>query len=409
MRPQGPQKGSRADRVGSGGNKDEKEEADGRNSRRRVFVSSVVEGFEAYRDAARIGIENAGGEAVLVNEQFPSAVDSSRNACLDAIDSCDYFVVVLGGRGGWRTPSGRLVVEEEIEHARRRKIPALVFLEKIARDADADQLARRLSDYIDGMFRVQFTGPKELADEVERALRPLLERSPRATMHSDPIAAHFSPPHQFQDQVSLRFAIAPERAEEVFDPLELASPEFAERLMECAHAKDVRLFGYQFAKSRPELKEDSLIIEQLFGQDWRSGRQGVRLSIAESGIVLIDTNVSGRAERNNSYSMADIMTVPLENIEALLETNFRFVHALYEDKDPFKRHQRFFWNAALSGVGHRTFERNAQQRNSYSMSSSETKEPLLAFSEARLIQRSDIVQSAKEIERAILNWTRRRG
>jgi hypothetical protein len=41
-------------------------------ARPRIFISSVVQGFEAYCDAARIGIENAGGEAVLVNEQFPS-------------------------------------------------------------------------------------------------------------------------------------------------------------------------------------------------------------------------------------------------------------------------------------------------------------------------------------------------
>lgn len=34
----------------------------------RVFVSSVVEGFEDYREAAREGIEAAGGEPVLVNE-----------------------------------------------------------------------------------------------------------------------------------------------------------------------------------------------------------------------------------------------------------------------------------------------------------------------------------------------------
>jgi hypothetical protein len=41
-------------------------------ARSRVFVSSVVEGFAEYRQAARSGIEQAGGEAVLVNEDFPA-------------------------------------------------------------------------------------------------------------------------------------------------------------------------------------------------------------------------------------------------------------------------------------------------------------------------------------------------
>lgn len=65
--------------------------------RTRVFVSSVIEGFAEYRQAARSGIEQAGGEAVLVNEDFPSQTSSSRNTCLDAIDSCDVFLSCSAG------------------------------------------------------------------------------------------------------------------------------------------------------------------------------------------------------------------------------------------------------------------------------------------------------------------------
>src|SRR5580698_7863359 len=110
--------------------------------RTRVFVSSVVEGFAEYRQAARNGIEQAGGEGILVNEDFPSQASSSRNTCLDAIDSCDVFLLVLGARGGWKTPSGRLVIEEEFEHARARKLPVLVFFEDAPRDAEAQRFAK---------------------------------------------------------------------------------------------------------------------------------------------------------------------------------------------------------------------------------------------------------------------------
>lgn len=40
------------------------------NARPRVFVSSVIEGFGAYRQAAARAIEAACGEPVLVNEQL---------------------------------------------------------------------------------------------------------------------------------------------------------------------------------------------------------------------------------------------------------------------------------------------------------------------------------------------------
>jgi len=63
-------------------------------------------------------------------------------------------------------------------------------------------------------------------------------------MDHDPIAAHLLKPYRVSDQTSLRFAVAPERMEEVFDPLDLASPGFAERMMEIGHRSDVRLFGY---------------------------------------------------------------------------------------------------------------------------------------------------------------------
>lgn len=111
----------------------------------RVFVSSVVEGFEEMRQAAHRGIVAGGGEPDLVNEDLPAQPESPRNACLDEIGSCDIFALVLGSRGGWTAPSGKLVVEEEYDHARSRGMPILVFLQEVDRDAKATILAERIS------------------------------------------------------------------------------------------------------------------------------------------------------------------------------------------------------------------------------------------------------------------------
>jgi hypothetical protein len=375
--------------------------------RSRVFVSSVIDGFAEYRKAARGGIEQAGGEAVLVNEDFPSAASSARNTCLDAVDSCDVFLLVLGARGGWKTPSGRLVVEEEFEHARARKLPVLVFLEDVPRDPDGERLARILSDYVDGHFRVKFSGAAELRDRIERSLRAIGDTRNNRAMDHDPLAAHLLKPDRFSDQTGLRLAIAPERVEEVFDPLDLASPGFAERMMEIGHRSDVRLFGYLYAKEAPRLEQTWLIIEQPLGNNWSEGRQGVRLAIGENGVVLIDTNVTGRMKRSNSMDLADIMTASIESVEALLAASFRFIQALYEDKDPYKRHQRFYWNGVLSGMGNRTLVRNpVSQEHSYRMNMGNRDEAIPAFPSSRLIARADLAQPRKEIERAILYWER---
>ena len=375
--------------------------------RSRVFVSSVIEEFAEYRQAARKGIEQAGGEGVLVNEDFPSQASSSRNTCLDAIDSCDVFLLVLGERGGWKTPSGRLVVEEEFEHARARKLPVLVFLEDVPRDADGERLARILSDYVDGNFRVKFSGAAELRDQIERSLRAIVDTRNNRAMDHDPIAAHLLKPYRFSDQTSLRFAIAPERVEEGFDPLALASTEFAERMLEIGHSRDVRLFGYLYAKESPRLEQDWLVIEQPLGDNWSDGRQGVRLAVGENGVVLIDTNATGRTKRSNSFDLADIMTVSIESVEALLAASFRFAQALYDDKDPYKRHQRFYWNGVLSGMGNRSLVRNpVSQQHSYRMNMGDKDGAMPAFPASRLIARADLAQPGKEIERAILYWER---
>ena len=47
----------------------------------------------------------------------------------------------------------------------------------------------------------------------------------------------------------------------------------------------------------PQFIEDWLVIEQPLGNDWSSGRQGVRLAIGEEGLILLDTNVTGRVPR----------------------------------------------------------------------------------------------------------------
>lgn len=374
----------------------------------RVFVSSVIDGFAAHREAARAAIEQAGAEPVLVNEDFPSLAGSSRNTCLDAIDSCDIFLLILGARGGWRAPSGRLVVEEEFEHARAAKLPVLVFLENVARDPDAQLLARNLSDYVDGHFRVKFSGPAELQAQIECSLRAMVGPD-NGPMDHDPIAAYLLKPHRFADEAALRFGIAPERVEEVFDPLDLTRPDFAERMMELAHHRDVRLFGYRYAKEGPQFSEDWLVIEQPLGNDWSSGRQGVRLAIGEQGLILIDTNLTGRGARRNSFDMASVMTIALEDIEAALDTSFRFVRALYDEKDPYKRHQRFYWNATLSTIGHRSLVRGQVEQRQYAMNMSDRNEPLPAFTASRLMGRADLAQPMREIERAVLYWQRQRG
>src|SRR5687768_1240105 len=100
----------------------------------RAFVSSVMDGFEDYREAARRGVLAAGCEPVLI-EDYPALTISPRTACLDAVESCDVLLTIIGSRGGWTAPSGKLVVEEEFDEAKRHRVRTLVFVQATERDA----------------------------------------------------------------------------------------------------------------------------------------------------------------------------------------------------------------------------------------------------------------------------------
>ncbi len=140
----------------------------------RVFVSSVIDGFEEYRAAARRGVAKAGGDPVLI-EDYPGLPVSPRNACLDAVESSDIFLILIGNRGGWTAPSGTLVVEEELAEARRLKLPVLGFIQQIDRDQDAENLVLRLSDYIDGIYRLTFNSQEALIIAIEKTLTSIIK------------------------------------------------------------------------------------------------------------------------------------------------------------------------------------------------------------------------------------------
>lgn len=375
-------------------------------SRPRVFVSSIIQGFEAFREAARRGIEAAGGEPVLVNEDLPSLATSSRNACLDAVDSCDHFLISVGERGGWVAPSGKLVVEEEYEHALSRRLPVFAFLQDTERDADAERLARTLSDFVDGAFRRTFSTSDELQREVERALRTHLAGTPRHTKMPRSTDDYYATPYGVQFTTMLRLVLIPDREEEVIDPLTMGSEEFKRRVQEIAHSHGVRLLSYERPKST-QLSKSSLVVTQTEANGRHGEGEHVRLELTEAGELIIDANVSGRRKRDLRHDTLGSMVVAIEDIENVLRLCFQFATAFYDDRDPYKRHQGFAYNVGLSCLEHRTLERNPQPRQSYTMSMRNRNAVILAYDSLRPIHRRDLDRPEGEIARAVEMLTRK--
>jgi hypothetical protein len=362
--------------------------------RARVFVSSVVDGFLQYREAARRGIQAAAADPVLVNEDQVASGKSSRNACLDAVDSCDIFVLLIGQRGGWTTPSGKLVVEEEYEQARRKKLPILVFLEDVDRDPEADRLARLVSDYTSGQFRRTFKSVHDLEGEVKRAVEDAARVMSQPQTSSEIITKRLGERARERRDPTLRFVLAPERDEEVITPMRIESSAFVDRVYEIGHAGGVKLFSYSQSKEH-RVQGGLLIIDQDNPNGRHDARDPVRATVAEQGIVEIDVGVHSK----DASTFAN-MVVLTTDVAGALRRCFAFVGALYHEIDPHGRHQRFIYGVSLIGMAYRKISKEPAGRGPQTVSM-RGDEPIVAFQGVRSISRDDLSTPGEEIDRVV--------
>lgn len=135
----------------------------------KVFVSSVIEGFEACRQAARRAVENIDAVPVM-SENFGARPYSSERACLTEIEGSDVFVLLLGARYGFETDEGVSVTQQEFQHATKIGLPVLVFVQDIAMEDRQQAFRNEVDAYHSGFCRETFSQGEQLKDAMVRQL-----------------------------------------------------------------------------------------------------------------------------------------------------------------------------------------------------------------------------------------------
>lgn len=138
----------------------------------KVFVSSVVGGFEQYRAAARKAITLLGNTPVMC-EDFGARPYSSQHACMTEVDQADVIVLILGENFGYQTETGESVTQQEFRRAKSSGKPILAFLETVAMDERQKAFSLEVSDYLDGLFRVTFSDQYQLSDGIVQGLNQM--------------------------------------------------------------------------------------------------------------------------------------------------------------------------------------------------------------------------------------------
>lgn len=367
----------------------------------RVFVSSVMDDYRRYRAAARRGIEVAGCEPVMA-EDFPSLIVSPRNACLDAVQSSDVYVGILGRRAGSDAPSGQTVVEEEFDEARTRGLPILIFLQEGEREPRQQQFVERVSDYIGGRYRSSFDDPDHLEHEVARALEvlaPMVNEEPEvaAEWASNRLERGLFPGGQ---DPTLRVAIAPVRQEEIIDPRDMERT--GRQVLEIGHAEAVGLFSYESGYDT-DLQDTSVRITPV-AQRGRGGPQSRgAVEVCESGRLFVEANVINLRDRGDRTFGLQIVE---EDVSTQLRRIFALAGAFYDRIDEYGRQQAFVYQAGLHDLGYRRLAPEAEAQTSGGGVPMGRDVEVTAHPEPRQINRRDLETPDEEIERTMDRFRR---
>ena len=363
-----------------------------------------MKGYGDHREAARLGIQQAGCDPVLA-EDLPAQAISPRTACLDGVQSSDALVVLLGARYGWLAPSGRSVTEEEYEEARRLHRPILVFVQDgAAREPQQEEFVRRVEDYISGHFRKSFQDANDLRPMVAEAVVAAdLGGEPGTQMGAEARvrAALKRKPENTQDSVWMKTCWATQRDEEVVDPVDLADAASQRGLQQLAHSCDPPLLNYELGK-----KTDATLARLRILQGEMQGsmldERATIVTVQSDGTLTVAQNVAGPRSRGIESLLVGMYRLDPDVVRDRLARSWSFAAAWWNDRDGPRRHDPLMYGVGFYDVGSRSFERVADHGSGSLTIPPECPEnPLIVADPPRPVSRAVLNKPEPEIARII--------
>jgi hypothetical protein len=148
------------------------------NERVKIFISSVRSGLELERDALP-GLIRALGHEPVRFEDFSAQAVPSRQACIEAVESSDAYLLLLGPHYGTTFPeTGQSATHDEWVTAQRLGMPRYVLRKTgVEFDAQQKEFESELGEYGSGRFYKTFADVAEAQQAAAGAIREL-ERAP---------------------------------------------------------------------------------------------------------------------------------------------------------------------------------------------------------------------------------------
>ena len=325
----------------------------------KVFISSVIRGLEAYRDAAS-GAARALRHEVKRAEDFAASAATPQQACLAGVRWADVVILLLGSRYGDRQTSGLSATHEEYREARER-CSVLVFIQQnVNFDPEQQGFVDEVQDWSKGHFTARFSNPDELRDQVTAALRDLeLSRAVGPVDEAEMLgrAKALLPDDRQSLGATLTLVVVGGPRQQVVRPKDLESQELEEAITREALFGSSRLFDRRLG-TKCVIRDEQLIIEQDKSSILLDQQGTLRL------VVSLDPPKDDQRLGLGGVAIK-------EAVEESLQRTLKFVAWVLDRVDPLRRISDVVMVVTVQGVlTWRTRAEHQRSPNSYSIRSS---------------------------------------
>ncbi|WP_416407634.1 DUF4062 domain-containing protein [Agrobacterium rosae] len=267
----------------------------------KIFISSLINGMEPIRAAAKEAIEQLGHQSVMA-EQFIASPNSPQVACLQGLRQSGLVILILGEHYGATQPSGLSATHEEYREARDR-CPVIAFVQEgIDRDEQEKQFMTEVQAWASGLFRGGFTKPEQLKAMITRAVHEWEIANAAGPLDANEMltrALGLLPKSErdrgFQEGRQLVVSIAAGPAQTIIRPADIERQEFGDQLAQLALFGKAKIFDMGKPTTN-HIEDHALVLTQSKGSEFVIDPMGgMRFTLAMDrqghGPIVIEENV----------------------------------------------------------------------------------------------------------------------
>lgn len=332
----------------------------------KIFISSVIGGYELFRTAATEAIETLGHQVVRA-EDFPATPSSPQHACLGAVRDSDLVVLLIGGRYGDPQLSGMAATHEEYIEARERK-PVLVFVESgVEREPKQQAFLDEVQAWSTGHFRMSYVTPDDLKRALVRAVHDHELAVSTGPVDEDEMAARardLLPRREgFGGPAQVVVAVTAGPHQQVIRPAELEDAALITELHREATFGEHAVLD-STAETNRGVRGESLHFEQRFAAT----------TVHQDGSVCVAQPV----RREEPSNRAELPVIIEEDLTHAVATAIRFAGWVLERVDPLRRLTDVVVIAQIIGGGYMPWRTKAEHAASPNAATMGTGEDVVA-------------------------------